>query len=125
MLNTLSKIRKRTTSKTKKRVKENMLNKDITYEQWKNLSWRQKQDLINNYFWPTMYHAGIDHNNNVIKGILNEFKEKIKGKSSMIRNIEMRWERTYFLEIFVTMKKGYKIRLPHKFDIFFIYKEYK
>jgi len=88
-----------------------------TYKQWKKLSHDEKVD-IENEIWAPDYIKGQE----IRKEILDEFRSRYANKEA-IEKVEFRLYK-YLLGIFVTIKKGYKARLPKKFDIFFVEKEY-
>lgn len=86
------------------------------YEEWKKLSWDQKVD-IENEIWAVDFKKGVG----IRKAILNDFKRKYANQKGILK-IRFGWYK-YILRIIVTIEKGYKLRLPHKFDIFNVERE--
>lgn len=95
-----------------------MVNNVTDYNQWTNLSEKEKYYIVDNIWLNNMKEG-----RGIRRAILNGFKDKY-GKQKGIFDIKFRWYGLYNFDIFVTIKKGYKIRLPHKFDIFFVEKKH-
>lgn len=90
----------------------------VTYSDWNKLSEKEKYYLVDNIWLNDMKEG-----KNIRRFIINDFKKKFNYRNYFV-NIEFRWYGLYNLGIFVTIKKGCKVRLPRKFDIFFVEKEY-
>ena len=86
-----------------------------TYDKWVRLSQSQKVEVVNNV-WAPEYKKG----KSIRKAILSEFKKKYAKRG--VKKVEFR-EYKYLLGIFVTVEKGCAIRLPRRFDIFFVQKQ--
>ena len=93
--------------------------KNVTaYDDWNKLTNKEKYYLVDKVWLNNMKEG-----RGIRKAIINNFKNKFAYQNCIVK-VEFRWYGLYNFGIFVTIKKGNKIRIPRKFDIFFVEKEF-
>ena len=86
-----------------------------TYDEWVRMSKSQKVSVVND-IWAPEYKEGTV----IRKAILHEFKKQYA--KWCVKGVEFR-EYKYLLGICVIVEKGCAIKLPRRFDIFFVQKK--